>query len=201
MFLDFPYISTMNLNSKKDEELARLVQKGQKEAFVVLVERYEKKLKRYAKRFIFSAGEEDIEDMVQEVFLNTYQNIQSFNPQRSFSSWIYRIAHNEFVNFLKKQKNSPVLPIEFDVFLPCLGEKEEITQKLRKENLKTLMKDCLEKLDDRYREVLILFYFEDLKYKEIADVLHIPIGTVGVRLKRAKKEMREKCKQVSKYDR
>ncbi len=84
-----------------DEELARAVQKGDKERFGVLMERYEKKLFRYGRRFL--SQKENVEDAVQEVFIKTYQAIQSFDPEQRFSPWIYRIAHNMFVNALKNR--------------------------------------------------------------------------------------------------
>src|ERR1700727_2292342 len=85
-----------------DEEIAVLVQNGDAEAFRVIMERYEPKMTRYAKRFLF--GADDAKDLLQEVFIKTYVNIKSFDPERRFSPWIYRIAHNEFVNALKKKK-------------------------------------------------------------------------------------------------
>ncbi len=95
-----------------DEEAARLVQKGDKDAFGLLVERYEAKLVRYGGKFI--SRNEDIEDIVQDVFLSCYQNIQSFDASQKFSPWIYRIAHNAFVNGLRKRKRSPLVYVDFD---------------------------------------------------------------------------------------
>jgi len=84
-----------------DEEVAKRVQAGQSEAFGLIVERYEAKLFRYGKKFL--SNHENIEDVVQEVFIKVYQNIQSFDSSQKFSPWIYRIAHNTYVNVLKKK--------------------------------------------------------------------------------------------------
>ena len=92
----------MSIAELTDEQVAGLVQKGDVESFRVLVERYEAKMTRYAKRFLFAPDE--AKDLVQEVFIKTYVNIRSFDFDRRFSPWIYRIAHNEFVNALKKKK-------------------------------------------------------------------------------------------------
>lgn len=89
------------MSQKTDENIASEVQKGHIHEFGVLVERYEKKLLRYAQRFLFD--QEDSKDIVQEVFLKAFKNIQSFDPARSFNSWIYRVAHNEFINNIKKE--------------------------------------------------------------------------------------------------
>ena len=88
------------MTEQTDEQIAQAVQKGDSSAFGLLVERYEPKLLRYAKKFLFDY--EDGKDIVQEVFIKAYSNIQSFDSGRSFSSWIYRIAHNEFINAIRK---------------------------------------------------------------------------------------------------
>src|SRR4029077_11683393 len=96
----------MNMLENTDEELALLTQQGNMHAFGGLVERYEAKLLRYSKKFVFDY--EDGKDMVQEVFIKAYANIQSFDPKRNFSSWVYRIAHNEFINAIKKKGREPL---------------------------------------------------------------------------------------------
>ena len=92
-------------NHLADEELARGVQQGNLYLFGLLVERYEHKMMRYARRFLF--GYHDAEDMVQEVFIKAYTNIRSFDSTRRFSPWLYRIAHNEFLNALRKNNTIP----------------------------------------------------------------------------------------------
>src|SRR3954468_17989992 len=96
-----------------DEEVAKLIQQGDKEKFSILMQRYEKRLLRYGKKFL--SDKENIEDIVQDVFMNTYQNIKSFDSSLKFSSWIYRIAHNAFVNGLRKKNRNPLVNIfDFD---------------------------------------------------------------------------------------
>ena len=81
-----------------DEKIAARVQEDEIEAFGILVERYEVKMLRYGKKFLTQY--EDIEDAVQDVFIKAYTNIQSFNTSMSFSPWLYRIAHNTFINVI-----------------------------------------------------------------------------------------------------
>ena len=128
-----------------DEELAKLVADGDSDKFGVLMERYQAKLFRYGKKFL--SDSDNIEDVVQDVFIKTYQNIKSFDTTQRFSPWIYRIAHNTYINAIKK--------------------------------------------------ILVLYYIEDFSYKEIADILHIPMGTVGVRIMRAKDILKEKYKELN----
>ncbi len=171
-----------------DEEVALLIQKGDKEKFSLLVKRYEDKLFRYGRRFLSSR--ENIEDIVQDVFVSTFQNINNFDSSLRFSSWIYRIAHNAFVNSLKKNSKSPIIYIDFDTLIshPVYEEPKDF-EKEQKE-MKEMVDKGLEKLSSKYKEVIILHYLEEMSYKEISDILRIPMGTVGIRIKRAKESLR-----------
>lgn len=176
-------------SKEKDEEIARLVQSGDIDLFGEIVDRYEEKIKRYGRKFL--KGIEDIEDIVQDIFIKAYQNIQSFDVKRKFSSWLYRIAHNEFVNALKKNKKKPLSFFELDILLPH-SSSEEINQKLENQEILRGLDKYLNKLSPKYREPFILYYFEQFSYKEISDILHIPVSTVGIRLKRAKEKLKNK---------
>jgi RNA polymerase sigma-70 factor (ECF subfamily) len=172
-----------------DEQLVALVQQGQKEWYGTLIERYEAKMFRYGKRFLSDA--EDLNDIVQTVFVKAYINIKSFNLEMRFSPWLYRIAHNELVNALKKKKREPFFSFDVDTFLPHPVASEESDKESLDEDTKQMMDQFLEKLESKYREPLILFYYEELSYKEISEILHIPVSTVGVRISRGKKVLRD----------
>ncbi len=172
-----------------DEAVVLEVQHGNKDVFGVLMERYEKKLLRYGRKFL--SEKENIEDIVQEVFIKAYQNIQSFDTSQKFSPWIYRIAHNTFINALKKKSRNPLYLFDFDTLLyhPIYenpDDKEKDQQEMR-----VMVDKGLDGLSQKYKEIIILHYLEELSYKEIADVLRIPIGTVGIRLKRAKDALKK----------
>lgn len=173
---------TSSLSS--DEELAQCVKRGEKDAFGVLVERYEKKLLRYGNRFL-SDGE-DVKDIVQEVFMSVYQNIQSFDDAQRFSPWIYRIAHNAFVNGLKKKSRNPFVLLDFDALLAHTVYKDPAEDEREQKEMRVMIDKGLNAISQKYKEILILYYLEEIPYKEIADILKVPVGTVGIRLRRAK---------------
>jgi len=175
---------TTLIPEKKDEELVPLIIKGNKELFGELIDRYEQKLTRYVKRF--TQHPDDVSDIVQIVFVKAYTHLQSFDCDRSFNSWVYRIAHNESVTYLKKKSNEKVSFIDFDIFLPHPFAPEESDTKTISRELNELLETSLSKISPKYREVLVLYYYDDLSYQEIAEVLHIPTATVGVRIRRAK---------------
>src|SRR3989344_800352 len=178
----------MTKMDKTDEEVARLVQKGDIESFGVLVGRYEAKIARYAGKFLLNG--EDAKDLAQEVFIKAYVNIQSFDANRKFSSWLYRIAHNEFINAIRKRSRMPALSFDFDAIFPHPVAKETADSEANRRDLKETLDKCLDKLDAKYREPLVLYYFEEMSYQEISEILEIPVSTVGVRLRRGKETLK-----------
>jgi RNA polymerase sigma-70 factor (ECF subfamily) len=183
------------MQNKTDEQIAALVQSGDLESFSFLVGRYEKKLKRYARKFL--ANPEDINDIAQEIFIKVYVNIKSFDIEKKFSPWIYRIAHNELVNLLKKKEKNPLLFFDADTLFPHPVSKEETDRKTQSDEIKKVLDKCLNRVPSKYREPLLLFYMEELSYNEIAEVMRVPISTVGVRLKRGKKMLRNICDKLN----
>jgi len=179
-----------------DEEIARLVQSGNFHSFGLLMERYQPKLLRYARKFV-NDGEE-AQDLVQEVFIKAYTNIKSFDADRRFSPWIYRIAHNEFINSLRKKSKQIVFPFDLDVLFPHPVSKETADGDLNRQELKDFLNSHLDKLNPKYREPLVLYYLEELDYKEIAEILEVPVSTVGVRLKRGRTMLKKLMKPIDK---
>ncbi len=184
------------MENKTDEELVRLVLRNQTEAFDVLAKRYEGKLLRYGKRFLYN--HESIEDVIQNVFIKAYVNIKSFNPSKKFSPWIYRIAHNEFINTIKRTKKEPLLFFDADIIFSFAGKDDLLKEIERKEERKE-MEGHLSKLKVKYREPMILYYFEEKDYQEISDILEIPISTVGTRLKRGRMEIKKMLHEKRKH--
>ncbi len=172
-----------------DEAIVLLVRNGDSELFGELVKRYESKLKRYAYKFLFDRN--DIDDLVQDVFIKAYTNLQSFDNDRKFSPWIYRIAHNTYVNAIKKKLTEKVFPIDFDTFLPHPRALETSDNESEKEYTRTMLDKNIKLIDTKYREPLILYFYEEMDYKEIAEVLGVPVSTVGVRIKRGKEKLKE----------
>lgn len=180
---------------QEDEEIVRLIQSGKIELFDILIERYEAKIRRYSRKFL--SDHEDINDVIQDIFIKTYKNIQSFDVKRKFSSWLYRIAHNELINALRKKKKNHLPLFDLDIFLPHYSQsKNSFNEKIDQQQMREIIDKCVDKLEPKYREPIILYYFENLSYQEIADVLQIPISTVGIRIKRAKEKMKKMVEKL-----
>jgi RNA polymerase sigma-70 factor (ECF subfamily) len=143
---------------------------------------------RYGRRFL--ATTEDIEDMVQEVFIKAYTKLQSYDTSRPFSPWLYRIAHNQFVNELRRQSRQPWSVFDADTIFPTLAAPETTDRESLVADLSGELAAAVATLKPKHREPLVLFFYEELSYAEIADVLRIPVTTVGVRINRAKAQLR-----------
>jgi len=177
------------MTDSTDESIVAAVKRGEIEMFGELISRYEAKLKRYARRFL--AREEDVADLVQDVFIKAYTNIQSFDVSLRFSPWIYRIAHNTFVSELKRKKYHVSDFFDMDTILPFLSAKETADANILEDEVKGEVESLLASLAPKYREVVVLHYYEALSYQEISDVLQIPVSTVGVRINRARIKLKE----------
>jgi RNA polymerase sigma-70 factor, ECF subfamily len=181
-----------------DEAVALAIQNGDRDAFGIIIARYEAKLIRYARRFL--GRPEAVEDMVQDVFIKAYTNIQSFNPKLRFSPWIYRIAHNTYVNELRRTRHRlHFFDFETDTFLPALTAPETADSDTLDMELKDHLEELMANLKSTYREVLTLYYLEDMSYQEISDIMRIPVTTVGVRLSRARTELRKQHESSNYY--
>lgn len=188
----------MSHHTLSDEDIVKRVQGGERELFGVLVERYEAKMLRYGRKFL--SGRQDIEDLVQEVFVKAYVNMKSVDTSRKFSSWLYRVAHNEFVNALKKKKREPLLFFDVDELLPHPVSSETADRRAYQHELEHTLRSCLDRLDAKYKEPIVLYYFEELSYQEISDILHVPVATVGVRLQRGREILKRSCEPITSYD-
>ena len=176
--------------TKSDETIVAQVKAGDTDAYATLMERYEAKLIRYVVYLIHDTV--SAHDIVQDTFIKAYQNLQAFNPKYKFSSWLYRIAHNEAMNVIKKNRHITDYDIET---LPEAGYDQRLEELIDNDALKAHVHECLNKLDVKYREVIQLIYFERMKYEEVSDVLHIPASTVGVWASRAKAKLKDICEQ------
>lgn len=172
-----------------DETIAQSVQQGDVDAFGILMSRYEEKLRRYGGRFL--SRPEDIGDLVQDVFIKTYENIQSFDSTMRFSPWIYRIAHNTFVNELRRKSKYGFAAFDPDVILPLVPAQETADSTALDTELKAQIDSLIDSLSAKYREVVVLHYMEELSYQEISDILQIPVTTVGVRMTRARAKLKD----------
>lgn len=173
---------------KTDEELAGLV-KSNTEYFACLMRRYEKRLLLYIGR-LTNFKNNEAEDILQEAFIKIFYNIADFDCRLKFSSWAYRIVHNETISFLRKNKSGLIIDLsmaEWQNLTSDLDWQKTFEQKIDREQIN----DLLNNLKPKYRNVLILRFQEGCDYAEISDILRKPAGTVATLINRAKKELKK----------
>ena len=174
-----------------DEELVKLTLEN-KDNFLYLVDRYKGRLTSYIRR-LTSISSEDAEDTLQEIFIKVYLNLNDFNSDLKFSSWIYRIAHNQVISNHRKLKARPEgykVNID-DAVARSLAASVDIIADADLEILKSNIFKILNKLEEKYREVLVLKFLEEKNYQEISDIIKKPPGTVASTINKAKREFKK----------
>ena len=188
---------TMHEVAREDVQLVEETLGGNQLSFQLLIERYQDRVFALTRHYTKSAVE--IEDIAQDTFLKAYRRLETFQRQSSFSTWLYRIAANTALDFLKRSGRSPVHAVE-DPELTAAPVRAQAGSgtviagpdaQLRKEEVARITQEVLEELPEIFRTVLVLREFEDLSYQAIADVLGVSIGTVESRLFRARARFKE----------
>jgi len=178
-----------------DEQLVKLSLKDQ-DSFYYLIRRYEPKILGYIRRTT-KISSDDCEDLLQDIFIKVYRNLNQFNQKLKFSSWIYRIAHNEIITLYRKKKTYSAAIDSFtanedaSLLAGFIGETSEIENDFVSRENAMEVRAVLDKLPDKYQEVLILRYLEDKSYNEIGDILRKPAGTVATLINRAKSKFKK----------
>ena len=160
----------------------------EREVFGCIIERYEDKLRRYLFRLMPGLGG-DVDDVLQDIFMKVYVNAKGFDGSLKFSSWIYRIAHNEAVSWLRKKKTRPdTVELGEDDFQTFAESMEGALVDREGELVYDEVTRILSKMREKYRTVLVLKFLEGKNYEEISDILRVPGGTVATLIHRAKKD-------------
>lgn len=164
------------MNDLPDNHIIKEVKKGDKEMFGLLVERYSDKVFSYFIKFL--GDRDEALNLTNEVFYKAFRGIKNFNENKDFFPWLIKIARNEGINFIRKNRNYEERDI--DSFEDDSNFERDI-----------ILDDALKKLNENDREIILLFYQQDLSYEEIANILNISLENVKVRIFRAKEKLRK----------
>ncbi len=172
------------MDEKSDETLVTEIQEGTITAFEILVRRYQRRLLSYVHHRISDMHE--AEDVVQESFFNVYKTIERIDTTRKFSSYIYAITRNTALSYLRNRKREVSLDAVQD-----LGDDASLYENLEASDHRAQVRGAISRLDKKYKRMIELYYFEDLSYEEISNMVRIPINTVRTQLLRAKAALRK----------
>ena len=181
-------VTISECEQKNDIQLVVLSLDNQ-DYYYCLMKRYEIPLMNYVRK-LSGMNQSDVEDVLQEVFILAYQNLNDYDRQFKFSSWIYRIAHNQTVSMLrKKTKNYQDISWDEHDLDQLVQSDFDIEQSLfQKMDYHNLLRN-IDTLPLKYKEVLLLKFIEGKDYQEISDILRKPMGTIGTLINRAKKRL------------
>jgi RNA polymerase sigma-70 factor (ECF subfamily) len=183
-----------------DEDLLARFRAGQTEAFGMLLRRYERELYGYLRRYLGDGNLAD--DVFQNTFLQLYTKINQYEPGRPVRPWLYTIATHQAIDALRRNGRHQLLSLDQNRQELPNGEVRSLVELLETrgpgpvdvaegEERRERVRADVDNLPDFLRQVVILAYYQGLKYREIADVLHIPVGTVKSRLHAALMKLQE----------
>ena len=172
---------------ESDAGLVRLSLEGDNTAFEYLFNRYRDSIHQYYVQRV--SGNEDIDDLLQEIFIKVFINMERYDPKYTFGQWIYAIARNTFIDYVRKRRDN----ISID-FLPSSVSVPPATALSPEENIigmqqRAQIEHYLQKLTPQYRRLIELRFFKDYSYEEIATELAIPMGTVKTQIHRARTQL------------
>jgi RNA polymerase sigma-70 factor, ECF subfamily len=183
----------------EDLQYVLLCQKGETEAFEVLVERHQKKMLNIA--FRMTGNYDEACDITQEAFVAAYKSIKTFKAEAKFSTWLYRIVVNYSKNRLKQMSvlnkreglciDDPEEKRQEATINPSFVNHDHPGTQIEAREREYHVRKCITSLDDEYREVLVLRDIQGFSYDEIRDILKIPDGTVKSRLSRARNALKD----------
>ena len=160
--------------------------------FIEIVQLYQSPIRRYITR-LGCRDTNDADDLLQEIFLKVYVNLNEYDTSLAFSSWLYRIAHNETISFFRKKnvRPGPVANEEDTQLFENISDDIDFTTSLNEKMNADLVRKALAELEEQYRDVLVLKFLEERSYTEISDILKIPLGTVGTLIHRGKNKLKD----------
>ncbi len=183
-----------------DQQLVERVQKGDKQAFNLLVTKYQRKIMNLVSRYVSNPG--DTADVVQEVFISAYRFLPSFRNDSAFYTWLYRIAVNTAKNYLVSNGRRPpgmdvdIADAEQYDSGDALRDIATPERLLSSEQVRQTVINALQSLPEDLRTVITLREIEGLSYEEIAEVIDCPVGTVRSRIFRAREVIDNRLKAV-----
>jgi RNA polymerase sigma-70 factor (ECF subfamily) len=186
-----------------DQQLVERVQRGDKQAFDLLVIKYQRKLARLLSQFIRDAAE--VEDVTQEAFIKAYRALPSFRGESAFYTWLYRIGINTAKNFLVTQGRRAPTTTSTGFDSEDAENFEEGSQlremntpesELMSKQIAETVNQTLQELPEELRTAITLREIEGLSYEEIASIMNCPIGTVRSRIFRARETIAEKLRPM-----
>ena len=191
--------SELNATTISDHDLVVLAQKGSEKAYRELLGRYQRPVFSLIYRMV--RDREQAEDLAQETFVRVFNNIDRYDPAYKFSSWIFKIATNLTIDWIRR-KEVPTVSIDGSRYATSSDDIEATTitvesddenpeELLESRELGSQIEAAIGKLRPEYRQAIVLRHIDDLPYEDIAQIMALPLGTVKTYIHRGRKELQE----------
>jgi len=177
-------------SSLEDDVLVKKAKGGDEKAYKELVDKYERALYFHILKMV--KDREQVEDLVQEAFVKAFDNLNTYSTNYAFSTWLYRIATNNTIDYLRKKKlktlsiDKPMKTKDGEMEMQLPDESASTDRDIIKKQRKKIVQNAIEDLPEKYRKVIELRHMEEKTYKEISDILDKPLGTVKAHIFRAR---------------
>jgi len=176
-------------SSLEDDKFVEAAIRGDQAAYKQLMNKYQKPLYYHVLKMV--KHHEQVEDLVQEAFMKAFNNLDSYNTNYAFSTWLYRITTNHTIDYLRKKKlqttsiDEPVKTKDGEMEIQ-ISDSAETDREIIKKERKAIIHDAIKNLPEKYRNVIEMRHLEELSYQEISEQLDLPLGTVKAHIFRAR---------------
>jgi RNA polymerase sigma-70 factor (ECF subfamily) len=174
----------------EDSRMIQEALKGDDRAYKNLMNKYHDAIYNFIYRMVHDR--EQVEDLTQEAFIKAFSSLKSFNEEFAFSTWLYKIATNNSIDYIRKKKlqmysiDKPIESKDSDFVFELPDESYEADKDLISNQRAVLLRQAIDDLPEKYRRVIALRHVEERSYEEIAEILKLPIGTVKAHIFRAR---------------
>lgn len=179
-----------SVSSIEDDKLVSDALSGKESSYNKLVAKYDRPIFFHIRKMI--KEQEMVEDLVQEVFIKAFKNLETYSNEYAFSTWLYRIATNHTIDYLRKKKlqtfsiNDPLKTKDGEMEVQLPDNSFATDAPIIKHERKVIVQDAIENLPEKYRMVIQMRHMDELSYQEISDELDLPLGTVKAHIFRAR---------------
>ncbi len=177
-------------SSEEDRELVERALSGNEAAFDQLMQKYQRALYHHIRRIV--RDRQELDDLVQESFIKAFGALESYSSQYAFSTWLYKIATNHAIDFIRKKKlatmsiDAPVRTREGEVEYELPDTTYRPDRHIVEDQRKTIIQSAIDNLPEKYHRVIVMRHQQDKSYEEIARELDLPLGTVKAHIFRAR---------------
>ena len=182
--------SAPSASSEQDRRLIERALAGEQAAYQALVQKYERGLTHHIRRLV--RRPDDVEDLVQETYIKAFGALDTYAPQFAFSTWLYKIATNHAIDYLRKRRiptvslDKPVQTREGEMQIEVADSTFRPDRPIVEDQRKTILQEAVDALPEKYHRVIVMRHQQEMAYEEIAEQLGLPLGTVKAHIFRAR---------------